>query len=62
MRSRKRQDPIAPYEQSLLKEINTTKPEYLSLYARYFGKAIAPEQIRMTDIDSLGAIFQKFTD
>ena len=47
-------DILAPIQLQILKQVNTSQTQYLDLYAKYFAKALNPEKISMTDIDSAG--------
>ena len=54
--NKKTKDPIAPFEDQILKDVNTNKKEYLELYAKYFGGSTRPELVMMTEVDSLGIL------
>lgn len=47
-------DILSHTEAQILKNVNSSQPQYLELYAKYFAKAQNPENIVMTEIDSLG--------
>jgi hypothetical protein len=47
-------DILAPIQSQILKQVNTSQTQYLDLYAKYFAKALNPEKISMTEIDSTG--------
>lgn len=47
-------DILSASETQILKNVNSSQQQYLELYAKYFAKAQNPENISMTEIDSLG--------